>query len=163
MWSDGTTVWVAPQGTANLSAGLQSGETSECSSGASCVLAYDMSGQRRPQRDIPTSASPWRLWSDGATLWVGSGVNDSVTGYDLAAGESVSARDLTVRVAEDGAAPISVKGLWSDGVSLWVGLDVFAPIQWPAKARICGCFRWTAPAPAHRHTILWSQPGTSAT
>ena len=126
VWSDGTTVWVAPQGTANLSAGLAQGETSDCSSGGSCVLAYDMSGQRRPQRDIPTSVSPWRLWSDGATLWVGSGVSDSVTGYDLATGESVSARDLTVRVAEDGAALISVKALWSDGVSLWVGLDVFA-------------------------------------
>ena len=116
VWSDGTTLWVAPHGTGS------------CSGGGSCVLAYDMSGRRRGQSDIATSGSPQRLWSDGATLWVGSGVDDSVAGYDLATGESVRARNLTVRAAEDqAAAAISVLGLWSDGVSLWVGSSVFGP------------------------------------
>ena len=94
VWSDGTTLWVAPAGTADLSVGLAPGDSSDCTISTSCVLAYDMSGLRQGQRDIATSGSPRRLWSDGATLWVSSGTNSPVTGYDLATGERLSAPGL---------------------------------------------------------------------
>ena len=127
VWSDGTTLWVVPHGDVDLSDGLAQGDMSGCTSGGSCVLAYDMSGGRQGHWDIATSGSPQRLWSDGATLWVGSGSDELVAGYDLATGERPRARDLTVRADEDEAALIAVTGLWSDGVSMWVGLSVDTP------------------------------------
>ena len=95
VWSDGETAWVADLGDARL-------------------YAYRASdGQRRPSKDIETSAGPMGLWSDGQTLWVAS-LRGGLRAHRLSDGTRLAARDLELEASKAPA------GVWSDGETAWV-------------------------------------------
>ena len=132
VWSDGETVWTMPEGTAVLTgpnSGIGDGdEQSDCYSGLTCLLAYDIaSGERRGGRDIALTNKGHGLWSDGAIMWVTREMGTSNTdpvgpvhAYDLVTGERVAALDIDV-TGLPGPDFTRRWGLWSDGVNLWVG------------------------------------------
>ena len=100
LWSDGTTLWVADVGTAQ-------------------VFAYSLAtGAPVPAHAIElgaANAAPTGLWSDGTTLWVADVGTAQVFAYSLATGAPVPAHAI-----ELGAANAAPTGLWSDGTTLWV-------------------------------------------
>ena len=61
------------------------------------------------------SDSPGGIWSDGTIIWVSGGDDLKLYAYQLATGDRVVERDITLH--SDNADP---KGIWSDGETLWV-------------------------------------------
>ena len=61
------------------------------------------------------SDSPGGIWSDGTIIWVSGGDDLKLYAYQLANGNRVADRDITLH--SENADP---KGIWSDGETLWV-------------------------------------------
>ena len=77
---------------------------------------------RPAQRDIDTllgagNDSPYGIWSDGTTMWVGDYVGDKLYAYTLATGERDADKDFNTLAVAGNDGPT---GIWSDGVTMWV-------------------------------------------
>ena len=110
LWSDGTTLWVAHNGT---------GE-----SGNDKIFAFTLAdGSRDKNKEINTLNTagnnlPNGLWSDGTTLWVVDNDDDKLYAYTLANGTRNAGKDIDLDDANS-----NPEGLWSDGTTLWVAND----------------------------------------
>ncbi len=111
-WSDGTTLWVANNGTS-----------------VDKLFAYTLSsGARDSTKDITlnsANAYPSGIWSDGTTMWVADSADtEKVFAYTLATGARDTTREFNLassswsQTTNDNANPL---GMWSDGTTLWVG------------------------------------------
>ena len=103
LWSDGTTLWIAENGT---------GADDE-------TYAYDLkTGERQEEREFELGESnraPRGFWSDRTTVWVSDSGQDKLFAYDLGTGERIEERefDLAARNRDP-------RGIWSDGETMWV-------------------------------------------
>ena len=102
-WSDGTSLWIAENG-----------------SGADdAVYAYDIeSGERVEDREFEldeTNRAPRGIWSDRTTIWISDSGQDKLFAHDLASGERLPDSDLALHPDNDDA-----RGIWSDGSTMWV-------------------------------------------
>ena len=106
IWSDGTTMWVADNG-------------SDGASGK--IYAYDLATKARDaSKDFDTlidakNISPFGIWSDGTTMWVISGAK--IYAYNLATKVRDAGKDFDTLAA---AGNIYPTGIWSDGTTMWV-------------------------------------------
>ena len=101
IWSNGSTIWVADEGSDKL-------------------YAYGLTGTRRDVRDIDLHRdhhSPTGIWSDGDTIWGANSdiVDDKLYAYDLYKGTRLA--DLDLDLDSGNTFP---RGIWSDGDTVWV-------------------------------------------
>ena len=107
IWSDGTTMWVAHNGT---------GESS-----SDRVFAFTLAdGSRDKDKEISTlnaagNNRPNSLWSNGTTLWVSDFTDNKLYAYTLSNGTRDAAKDINLDDANS-----EPNGLWSDGTTIWV-------------------------------------------
>ena len=103
MWSDGTTLWLAQNG---------SGADDE-------IYAYDLeTGERVEDRDFDLderNRAPRGVWSDGQTVWIADSGRERLFAHNLASGDRLEGRDIVLH--EDNR---DARGIWSDGEILWV-------------------------------------------
>ena len=102
LWSDGTTLWVANNGTDNSD---------------DKIFAYTLAdGLRDADKDIDSLNAagnnvPVGLWSNSTTLWVSDFEDDKLYAYTLSSGVRNVSKEFTI---------ISLAtGLWSDGITIW--------------------------------------------
>ena len=122
LWSNGTTIWVVN----NKDTGDGDPNTDDDK-----VFAYTLStGARDAVKDINTlnsanNNSPFGLWSDGTTLWIGDRGNTTsqtrVYAYTLSNGTRNAQREF---VPDSG----TTRGIWSDGTTLWISYGTIRTI-----------------------------------
>ena len=126
---DGTTVASGSAHIVDLSPGLNTFEVVVSSVGSSDPTTYTVyigrgttgHGGWKAGDDLDTlraagNASPWGVWSDETTLWVGDRDDVKLYAYTLASGARDAGRDIALDA--NNTDPL---GIWSDGVTLWVG------------------------------------------
>ena len=107
IWSDGSTMWVADDG-------------------SNKIYAYSLSTkQRESSNDFNTlsasgNASPRGMWSDGETIWVADEADGRIYAYDLSTKAHDATKDMETSNADGNTSP---KGIWSDGETMWVADD----------------------------------------
>ena len=112
LWSDGTTIWVVN----NKDTGEGDPNTDDDK-----VFAYTLStGARDAAKDINTlnsanNNSPFGLWSDGTTLWIGERTITRIYAYTLSDGTRNAKREFVPGISG------VFRGIWSnDGTTLWI-------------------------------------------
>ena len=119
IWSDGTTMWVV-----NRTGGYL------CVVGHDCptyvkIYAYGLASEdREGEKDFDTlnppgnrgpNRAPQGIWSDGATMWVGDFIEDSINAYSLETTRREEERDFDTLGPADNS-----RGIWSDRKTMWV-------------------------------------------
>ena len=147
IWSDGTTMWVAAQHSADVRAytlatgspvtseefdpdtensspeGIWANDTTFWMSDLSDdkLYAYKRSdGSRDTAKDIDLGASfgvAGGIWSDGTTMWVADRTADKVLAYQLSGGARDASKDYNTLNA---AGNNRARGIWSDGETTWI-------------------------------------------
>ena len=125
---DGTAVASGSAHAVNLSAGLNTFEVVVRSVGSSGRATYTVyigrgttgHGGWKAGGDLDTlraagNVSPWSLWSDETTLWVGDRADVKLYAYTLAGGARDAGKDIALDASNND--PL---GMWSDGATLWV-------------------------------------------
>ena len=125
---DGTTVASGSAHAVDLSAGLNTFEVVVSSAGSSDPTTYTVyigrgtteHGGWKAGDDLDTlraagNVSPWGVWSDKTTLWVGDRADVKLYAYNLAGGARDSGKDISLDA--NNADPL---GIWSDNTTLWV-------------------------------------------
>ena len=136
VWSNGATVWVAPDSDGQVS---RLASQSRCTDADDCVQAYDIAtGNRQGPKEVqlPDGTDFSGLWSDGEILWVLDTGDDSVIPFDLATGERLSGRDITFD--DEMASFTFYGGVWSDGVRMWVATGILndGPVRLESHVRV---------------------------
>ena len=115
IWSDGTTMWVANDG-------------SDAGDGAhNKIFAYNIASKLRDEsKEFNTLAaagnrSPKHIWSDGKTMWVRNsdrfGTNVKLYAYSMTTRRHLPHKDFNTLKTAGNAAP---RGIWGDGSVMWV-------------------------------------------
>ena len=107
IWSDGTTMWVANDGTGNQDK----------------IYAYNLSTKARDAgKDFNTlvaagNVGPAGIWSDGTTMWVGDTLEGKLYAYKMSDKSRDADKDFDTLTGAGNENPL---GIWSDGETMWV-------------------------------------------